>query len=61
MKTSAVVWFAYATVWLSVSIAVSVGIYFTRNIHCLWFLLVPSFVSIKTSTKDQDNREGNKE
>lgn len=53
MKTS--VWFAYAMIWLSVSIAVSVGIYFTRNIHCLWFLLVPSFISIKTGSLPNRN------
>lgn len=51
------IWFAYAMVWLSVAIAVSVGIYFTRNIHCLWFLVVPLFVSMEHNKKDKDNKK----
>lgn len=53
------VWFAYAMMWLSVSIAVSVGLYFIRNIHCLWFLIIPSLVGVthKEDDKDKDNKE----
>lgn len=53
------VWFAYAMMWFSVSIAVSVGLYFTRNIHCLWFLIIPSLVGVtrKEDDKDKDNKE----
>lgn len=49
------IWFAYAMMWVAVSVAVSIGLYFTRNIHCLWFLLIPSFVSVKHDSKDEVN------
>lgn len=35
---------AYGMMWLSVAIAVSVGIYYTHSIHCLWFMLIPTLV-----------------
>lgn len=41
------IWFAYAMMWVAVSVAVSIGLYYTRNIHCLWFLIIPLFVSVK--------------
>ena len=46
---------AYGCAWISVSLAVSVGVYYTHNIHCLWFLLVPLFISIKTR-EEKDNK-----
>ena len=55
-------WFAYAMVWVAVSVAVSVGLYFTRNIHCLWFLLIPLFVSFRQNehTEEKDSNEERK-
>ena len=46
------IYFAYAMMWVAVSVAVSIGLYFTRNIHCLWFLIIPLFVSVKHEPKD---------
>ena len=48
------IWFAYAMMWVAVSVAVSIGLYFTRNIHCLWFMIIPSLVSVKQDSKDKD-------
>ena len=42
-------WKNVLAVWLSVSIAISVGLYFTHDMRCLWFLLIPAFISF---TKD---------
>lgn len=53
------VWFAYAMMWLAVSVAVSIGLYFTRSIHCLWFLIIPLFVSMKHNEKDKADSENN--
>lgn len=47
-------WFAYAMMWLSVAIAVSVGIYFTKNMKCLWFMIIPLFVSMKHNSSDDE-------
>ena len=49
------IYFAYAMMWVAVSVAVSIGLYFTRNIHCLWFLIIPLFVSVKHEPKDKSN------
>lgn len=51
------IWFAYAMMWVAVSVAVSIGLYFTRNIHCLWFLIIPSLVSVKHDPKDNGNSD----
>jgi len=40
--------FAYAMVWLSCSAAVSTAIYYTRDMKCLWFMIIPLFVSVKS-------------
>lgn len=53
------VWLAYAIMWIAVSVAVGIGLYFTRNIHCLWFLLIPSFVSVTDSAKDKKGKNRN--
>lgn len=51
-------WFAYAMMWVAVSVAVSIGLYFTKNFNCLWFLLIPSFVSL---SQKEDNKEASTE
>lgn len=43
------VWFAIAMMWLSVALAVSIGIVITGRFVCLWFLLVPATMSFKSS------------
>ena len=45
------IWFAYAMVWISTSVAVSVGIYLTHSAWCLWALLIPALVGIKYNEK----------
>lgn len=32
-------------IWVSVGIAVSVGIIITKNASCLWAFLIPAFVT----------------
>ena len=52
------IYFAYAIIWVAVSVAVIIGLYFTRNIHCLWFLIIPLFVSVEHDSKDEaDSKE----
>lgn len=46
-------WIGYGMMWFSVALAVSVAIYFTHSIHCLWFLIIPSLVSFHTERKEQ--------
>lgn len=43
----------YGLIWLSVSIAISIAIYFTHDIKCLWFFIIPALIRIKTG-EDED-------
>lgn len=51
---------ALLSIWLPSSLAVSVGLYYTHDIKCLWFLLIPTLVSVKYST-DKDDKKGDAE
>ena len=47
------IWLAVAAIWFSTALAVSVGIYFTRVWQCLFFMLIPTFISVKTRSDDK--------
>ena len=46
-------------VWLSSALAISAGLYFTHDIKCLWFLLIPACVKVSMQ-KDEDKKESEK-
>lgn len=48
------VYVAYGMIWVSMALAVSVGIYISGNWKCLFFMFIPSLISVKGS-KDADN------
>lgn len=41
-------WIAIASIWISSAAAVGVALYFTHNINCLWFLLIPALISAES-------------
>ena len=41
-----IIFVTYMVVWVCFCIAVSVGLYITKDINCLWFLIIPSLLSI---------------
>ena len=45
-----------AIIWISACAAISIALYFTHSVACLWFLLVPALMSIRT-TDDEDNKD----
>ena len=47
-------WKSVLAVWGSVALAISVSVYYTQDMRCLWFLLIPAFMSFKT----KDDKEG---
>ena len=49
------VYFAYAVAWVSMAIATSSGIYFTGSAWCLWAMILPTFINIKSSKKDDED------
>ena len=48
---------AICAIWISTALAVSVGIYVTKNPKCLWFMLIPMFMRVSTRSKDTENEE----
>ncbi|CEQ01586.1 Uncharacterised protein [[Clostridium] sordellii] len=48
-KVNMVAYMAYAIVWISVAVAISVAIYITRSATPLWGFLFPGFVSLTSS------------
>ena len=49
------IYFAYAMAWVSTAIVTSVGIYFTSSAWCLWAMILPAFISLKSKKDDEDN------
>lgn len=50
---------AYALAWVSTSIAVSTGIYYTHKASCLWFMLIPALISFHAEPSDNEKtKEG---
>ena len=47
-------WKTVLAVWGSVALAISVAVYYTRDMRCLWFLLIPACMSIRA----KDDKEG---
>ena len=54
-------WKTALTVWGSAALAIAAALYFTHDIRCLWFLLIPTFMEIRTGdnkeNKDEDGRD----
>lgn len=52
-------YFAYATAWISTSVAAIAGMYFTKSAWCLWAFVLPA--CIKLTHKSEDKEEGGDE
>lgn len=50
-------YFTVILVWLSVALAVSAGLYFTRDIKCLWFMILPLFFGMRMKDSDDEEKE----
>lgn len=53
-------WFAYGiygVIWLSTSLAVIAGMYFTHNPWCLLALIIPACLRVSTSNDEDDSEK----
>lgn len=48
---------ANAIMWISASVATSIGLFITENANCLWALLIPTFVSYNSGSKNKEENE----
>lgn len=46
---------AYISVWVCSCIAICVALYITKDMRCLWFLFLPSFVHVLEKSGDTDD------
>lgn len=42
-----------AMIWVSVASAIIAGLYYTHDIKCLWFLIIPLFIRVKVNTEEE--------
>ncbi len=47
----AMMWLGFGMMWLSVSVAVSVGLYVTHSPWCLWAFLLPALMKMSSGGK----------
>ena len=50
-------WIGYAAAWISTAVAVIAGVCFTGSAWCLWALLIPALISMKSSEKHREEME----
>ena len=48
-------WKSVLAVWGSASLAIGIALYYTHDIRCLWFLLIPAFMSFTTHNDQKDD------
>lgn len=51
-------WKCILAVWGSTATVIGIALYYTHDMRCLWFLLVPLFISFESkSSKSNEERE----
>ena len=49
-------WVWLSVVWISCASAVGYGLFVTKNPHCLWALLIPTFIGFESS-RNRDKKD----
>ena len=44
-------WKVVLAVWGSTAIAIGIALYYTHDMRCLWFLLIPACMSFRSNDK----------
>lgn len=50
-------WKVVLAIWGSVAVAIGIGLYYTHDIRCLWFLLIPAFMSYRSSNDKTESED----
>lgn len=50
-------WIDYAAAWISTAAAVVAGLHVTGSTWCLWAMVLPLMITIKSSKKDGGEEE----
>lgn len=46
-------WKAVLAIWGSTAIAIGIALYYTHDIRCLWFLLIPACMRYRSDNKSE--------
>lgn len=48
-------WKSILAVWGSAVIAIGIAIYYTHDMRCLWFLLIPACISFRNNDRESED------
>ena len=49
--------YAYIAMWAFTAFAISVAIYFTGRVSCLWFLFIPAVIQLEAINEKEDSND----
>jgi hypothetical protein len=50
-------WKVTLAIWGSTAIAIVIALYYTHDMRCLWFLLIPACMRIRSNDEKSDPKE----
>ena len=50
-------WKVMLAIWGSTAVAIGIALYYTHDIRCLWFLLIPACMSFYSNGKAESEKE----
>lgn len=53
-------WKVVLAVWGSTAMAIGIALYYTHDMRCLWFLLIPACMSYRSRSNDETESEDSK-
>ena len=53
-------WKVTLAIWGSTAIAIVIALYYTHDIRCLWFLLIPACMRIRSNDEEREEENTNK-
>ena len=57
MKGEKQMWKIIASIWITTGIAICIALYYTHDIRCLWFLLIPALIRIHAEDPESESDE----
>jgi hypothetical protein len=51
-------WKSILTIWGSTAMVIGIALYYTHDMRCLWFLLVPACMSYQSNGKEENEDNG---
>ena len=54
-------WKVVLAIWGSTAIAIGIALYYTHDMRCLWFLLIPACMSFQSNDKAKSEDKAGEE